>query len=83
MPGRAVHHHGQFPVWKEGAQDAPDFLLSELQIVNDPRHDLRLRLQRRGTREVQRNLAVQGRLRLEDAEQHFSEPHQGVSSAMW
>ena len=82
MPGGAVHHQGQFPVRKEGKQDVQDVLRSELQIVEDPRHDPRLRFQGRGTGEVQSDFAVQGRLSLEDPQEHFGEPQQRVSSAM-
>ena len=42
-----------------------------LQIVEDPRHDPRLRFQGRGTGEVQSDFAVQGRLSLEDPQEHF------------
>ena len=82
VPGGAVHHQGQFPVWKERKQDVQDVLRGELQIVEDARHSPRLRFQGRGTGEVQRDFAVQGRLSLEDPEEHFGEPQQRVRSTM-
>ena len=50
--------------------------------MKDPRHDPRLGVERSDTGDVQSDLAVQGRLSLEDPQEHFGEPQQRVSSAM-
>ncbi|GGR07644.1 hypothetical protein GCM10008957_20410 [Deinococcus ruber] len=82
VPGRAVHHHCQPAVRQQGKQDVQDVLWRQMEVVEDPRHDPRFGVERSGTGEVQRNLSVQGRLGLQDPQEHFGEPLQRIGAAM-
>lgn len=67
----------QCPVLKQ------DGLRGELQVTENSRRGAGSEVERSATEEVQGNPAAQGRLSLEGAEQHFSQPHQGIGAAMW
>ncbi len=82
VPRRSIHHQQQFAVREQGKQDVQHVLRRQVGVVEDPRYDAGLGVQRSNAREVQGYLAVEGGLRLQDSEQHFSESHQGICSAM-
>ena len=50
--------------------------------MKDPRYNAGLGIERGRTGEVQRDLAVYGRLSLQNPEQHFGEPLQRIGTAV-
>lgn len=54
----------------------------ELSVVEDPGDHAGLGFETRVPGEIERDLAVQGGLRLEHRQEHFCQPLQGVNAAM-
>ncbi|ULH13969.1 hypothetical protein MF271_01160 (plasmid) [Deinococcus sp. KNUC1210] len=63
-------------------QDVQDGVRRQMRIVGNLRHDEGLRVWRNGARDMQSALAVNGQLRLEDAQKRFGKPHASIASAV-
>lgn len=83
MPGRAVHHQGQFATGEEEKQDVLDVLRRELCIVQGTRNDAGLGFERGVPGKMQCDFPVKGGFSLENGQEDFSEPLQGIEPPKW
>ncbi len=82
MPGRAVHHQGEFTVGEQGKQDVTDVLRGELGVVKHPCHDASFGLQSRVSGQMESDLAMESGFGLEKCQEHFSQPLQSIHAAV-